>query len=73
MRPRLAPADGEVAHILEVDVDELLDRSKTRWTDRERDGIALRVPAFRAGAHEIWGATAMVLAEFLELLGWPGP
>jgi len=72
-RPRLAPADGEVAHILEVDVDELLDRSKTRWTDRERDGIALRVPAFRAGDHEIWGATAMVLAEFLALLGWSGP
>lgn len=23
--------------------------------------------------HYIWGATAMVLAEFLSLLGWAGP
>ena len=72
-RPFLTPADGEVAHILEAALGELLDRSKTVWTHRERDGIALDVPAFRIGDHEIWGATAMVLAEFLTLLGWPGP
>jgi hypothetical protein len=26
------------------------------------------VPAYAAGAHRIWGATAMILAEFLALL-----
>ena len=31
------------------------------------------VPAFLAGGEEIWGATAMVLAEFLTLLGWIPP
>jgi 8-oxo-dGTP pyrophosphatase MutT (NUDIX family) len=72
-RPRLAPADGEVAHILEVPLLELLDSSRTRWSNRTRDGIVLRVPAFCVGGHEIWGATAMVLAEFLTLLGWKGP
>ena len=40
-------------------------------TEREREGVALTVPAFRVADVEIWGATAMVLAEFLELLGWP--
>ena len=72
-RPRLTPADGEVAHILEVPLQELLDPSRTRWSNRTRDGIALRVPAFCVSGHEIWGATAMVLAEFLTLLGWKGP
>ena len=72
-RPRLTPADGEVAHILEVPLQELLDSSRTRWSNRTRDGIALRVPAFCVSGHEIWGATAMVLAEFLTLLGWKGP
>jgi len=72
-RPRLAPADGEVAHILEVPLLELLDSSRTRWSNRTRDGIVLRVPAFCVGGHEIWGATAMVLAEFLTLLGCKGP
>ena len=36
----------------------------------ERDGRRLVIPAFRVGGHEIWGATAMVLAEFLALLDW---
>jgi hypothetical protein len=32
--------------------------------------VAFRVPAFQIANVEIWGATAMVLAEFLALLGW---
>jgi 8-oxo-dGTP pyrophosphatase MutT (NUDIX family) len=69
-RPRLAAADGEVAHILEVGVDALLDPRHFASTDRERNGLALTIPAFHVGGREIWGATAMVLAEFLTLLGW---
>jgi 8-oxo-dGTP pyrophosphatase MutT (NUDIX family) len=71
-RPVLTPADAEVAHILEVAVDELLAPATLVSTVRERDGIRYQVPAFRIGGREIWGATAMVLAEFLALLGWPG-
>jgi hypothetical protein len=65
----LTPADAEVANILEVAVDELLDPANLVRTKRERDGVAYGVPAFRVCGHEIWGATAMVLAEFLALLG----
>jgi 8-oxo-dGTP pyrophosphatase MutT (NUDIX family) len=72
-RPTLAPIDGEVARILEVAVDELLDPATFVRTTRERDGIVLTVPAFHISGHEIWGATAMVLAEFLALLGWAAP
>jgi 8-oxo-dGTP pyrophosphatase MutT (NUDIX family) len=71
--PRLRPADGEVAHILEISVAELLHPNAVRRTERERDGIALSVPGFHVAEHEIWGATAMVLGEFLALLGWLGP
>jgi len=67
-RPMLAPADGEVARILEIDVDALLDPAHFVISERERDGFALTVPAFRVADVEIWGATAMVLAEFLALL-----
>jgi 8-oxo-dGTP pyrophosphatase MutT (NUDIX family) len=70
MRPSLAPADGEVARILEVPVDELLAPACVQTTQRERDGYLLTIPAFHVGDDEIWGATAMVLAEFLALLGW---
>jgi 8-oxo-dGTP pyrophosphatase MutT (NUDIX family) len=71
-RPLLTPADAEVAHILEVGVDELLDPATLVSTSRERDGIRYQVPGFHVGGREIWGATAMVLAEFLALLGWTG-
>lgn len=71
IRPMLTPSDGEVARILEVRVDELLNPEHFVTTERDRDGFALTVPAFRVADVEIWGATAMVLAEFLTLLGWP--
>ena len=70
-RPRLAPAFGEVARILEIDIDELLAPDCVVHTPRERDGVTFTVPGFHVQGVEIWGATAMVLAEFLSLLGWP--
>ena len=46
-------------------------RSRAPDLDRaDRDGRELTVPAFDLAGLEVWGATAMVLAEFLTLLGW---
>jgi 8-oxo-dGTP pyrophosphatase MutT (NUDIX family) len=70
-RPQLAPSDGEVARILEVDLDDLVNPARFGSIERERDGLVQAFPAFLVGGSEIWGATAMVLAEFLALLGWP--
>ena len=69
-RPILTAAHGEVARILEVAVDDLLNPALLGPAARERDGAPIMVPAFHVGGEEIWGATAMVLAEFLALLGW---
>jgi 8-oxo-dGTP pyrophosphatase MutT (NUDIX family) len=68
--PALAAHHGEVAAILEIDLDDLTDPAVLVERARVRDGVALTVPAFLVGGREIWGATAMVLAEFLTLLGW---
>ncbi len=69
-QPILRPSDGEVARILEVPVADLLADRHLRSTEQVRDGRPLTIPAFHVGGVEIWGATAMVLAEFLVLLGW---
>jgi 8-oxo-dGTP pyrophosphatase MutT (NUDIX family) len=69
-RQLLRPAQGEVARILEVAVDDLLDPRALVETEQSRDGHTLVVPGFHVGEVEIWGATAMILAEFLTLLGW---
>jgi 8-oxo-dGTP pyrophosphatase MutT (NUDIX family) len=71
-RPAFAPADGEVARILDVALDDLMAPGAVISTSRERDGRLVVAPAFRVAGAEIWGATAMVLAEFLVLLGWTG-
>jgi len=70
MRPTLQPSDREVARILEIALDDLLHPSSITSSVRERDGVSITVPAFYVASVEIWGATAMVLAEFLALLGW---
>jgi 8-oxo-dGTP pyrophosphatase MutT (NUDIX family) len=69
-RPHMHPADGEVARILELPLDAFLAPDSVQMTERTRDGRQVRVPLFAIGGVEIWGATAMVLAEFLALLGW---
>jgi 8-oxo-dGTP pyrophosphatase MutT (NUDIX family) len=72
-RPHLTPAQGEVARILEIPIADFLAPERFVRRPRERDGIVVSVPAFRMDDAEIWGATAMVLAEFLALLGWSSP
>ena len=74
-RPALLPSDGEVARILYVGVDELIDPRAIVETERARDAppgpappVTLVVPAFCVHGVEIWGATAMVLAEFLAIV-----
>jgi len=69
-RPILAAADGEVAKILTVAIDDLLADRHFRSTERQLEGRPRTVPLFHLQGEEIWGATAMVLAEFLALLGW---
>jgi 8-oxo-dGTP pyrophosphatase MutT (NUDIX family) len=72
-RPPLRPADAEVARILEVDLAVLCDPANIGWHAMHRDGTTRQVPAITVDCIRIWGATAMVLAEFLTLLGWAGP
>jgi len=69
--PSLTPADGEVARILEVSVSELCDPARRTSLRLSREGRDIVAPAFGIAGSNIWGATAMVLAEFLVLLGWP--
>ena len=71
--PILRPSDTEVARILEVPLSALLDPAVVEWRPMMRGRVPLIAPAFVIDDAVIWGATAMVLAEFLSLLGWKGP
>ena len=67
-RPDFRPQPEEVAEVLEVPVDHLLDAGTVRRETWTHEGGPYDVPFFAFGEHKIWGATAMVLAELLELL-----
>ncbi len=67
-RPDFRPSPLEVAEILEIPLDHLIDPQNTQtetWKIREVD---VEVPFYAFGEHKIWGATAMVLAELMEIV-----
>jgi 8-oxo-dGTP pyrophosphatase MutT (NUDIX family) len=67
-RPNFSPSPKEVAETIEVPLGHLLEtknRVEEMWTIR---GMSVSVPFYAFQEHKIWGATAMVLSEFLELL-----
>jgi 8-oxo-dGTP pyrophosphatase MutT (NUDIX family) len=67
--PVFRPDPREVAEVIEIPLGHLTDPS---WAWRETwlaGGRSLEVPFYAFGNHKIWGATAMILSEFLEILG----
>ncbi|MBN1217978.1 MAG: CoA pyrophosphatase [Anaerolineae bacterium] len=68
-RPRFRPDPKEVAELIEAPLKLLLNpatRQEEIWHLR-RIGQR-RVPFYRVYGHYVWGATAMILGEFLTLL-----
>jgi 8-oxo-dGTP pyrophosphatase MutT (NUDIX family) len=67
-RPPFQAAPDEVAEIVEVRLEDLRDASRIRTGTRIREGVAIEYPYFDLCGHHVWGATAMVLGEFISLL-----
>jgi len=68
-RPDFRPDPDEVDRILEFPLEELLDE----LNNQEKDitifpAINLRVPCFYVAGNVIWGATAMILNELIDVI-----
>ncbi len=78
-RPDFRVAEAEVERLIEVPLRVLLvpDAVQRESRLRERPPVVLMdVPYFAVDGAKVWGATAMILAEFLALLdevGLPSP
>lgn len=72
-RPDFRRAEWEVARILEVPIKHLQNEAivkRQKQTRKFADAtIEVDVPYFEIEGEKVWGATAMVLAEFLALIG----
>jgi 8-oxo-dGTP pyrophosphatase MutT (NUDIX family) len=66
--PEFRPAVHEVAKVIEVSIADLQDASSIRQGTRTREGVAIEYPYFDLKGHQVWGATAMILGEFICLL-----
>lgn len=67
--PHFKPDPTEVRSVLEIRLAHLRDpacRKREIWNIRNLD---VDVPFFLVGQHRIWGATAMMLAELLAVIG----
>ena len=72
-RPPFTLAADEVERLIELPVARLLQPDVIAWEQRMRTAIAAEevlvdVPYFAIGGAQVWGATAMVLAEFIAVL-----
>lgn len=67
-RPQFLPSPEEVAEVIEVPLDHLVDPQtvlREVWSLQNQD---YEVPFYLYEGYKIWGATAMVLAELVTIL-----
>jgi 8-oxo-dGTP pyrophosphatase MutT (NUDIX family) len=58
---------SEVDELIEVKVETLLHPDICTFANVEAKGGIYNVPVYDLGKHKIWGATAMILSEFLQV------
>jgi len=68
--PILSPDEREVESIIHFDIFQLLKDSILKTTDinLKKGFVRKDVPYFDINGHIVWGATAMMLSEFKEIL-----
>lgn len=70
-RPAFRIAEAEVERVIEAPLVQLRAPEAVRWEQRVRErppSVLMDVPFFDVDGARVWGATAMVLAEFLAVL-----
>ena len=65
--PEFLPDQSEVQYVIEVSLNKLLDPVLRDSETLYHHGRPVEAPFYRVGKDKIWGATAMMLSEFLQL------
>lgn len=66
--PTPNPSAGEVFEILPTRLADLLADGVIAQEEWELRGYKVQVPFFKLHGYQVWGATAMILSEFVALL-----
>ncbi len=71
-RPQFRPDPSEVQEIIESPLEVLLDASNKKVTSFTiPGGIKVSAPAFHLNGKILWGATAMMVSELLDMVTGP--
>ena len=62
------PSSIEIAEVVEIPLDVLRDPSSWRWDSRIEDGERVAVRSYGYQQHLVYGATAKILDQFLEVV-----
>jgi len=67
-RPAWQPSPDEVEQVLEIPLTELAATGARSAAVHRRGPLEFRAPHFALAGQQVWGATAMILSELLEVL-----
>jgi 8-oxo-dGTP pyrophosphatase MutT (NUDIX family) len=68
-RPAFVRDPKEVAEIIEIRIRDLIDpENRQKKKIKLSMGLSLKVPCYYINGNIIWGATAMILSEFTEIV-----
>jgi 8-oxo-dGTP pyrophosphatase MutT (NUDIX family) len=69
-KPSFFPQAAEVAEVVEIKIDDLAD---TRFRGEKKitlsNGMSVQTPYYDLHGKTVWGATAMIISEFMEVVG----
>lgn len=69
-KPDFKPDSSEVQYLITPTLQSLIDPENQRKEQFQLREGSMMVPYFSVGKEKIWGATAMILSEFIELIGY---
>jgi 8-oxo-dGTP pyrophosphatase MutT (NUDIX family) len=67
-RPVMSPNPEEVAEVLALSLDSLLDEGIKQEEERQFQNFRVKVPFYMVREHKVWGATAVMLSELEQRL-----
>ena len=68
VEPEWRPSAAEVARVVELPLDALLDPGAVGQTRIARGPLVFHAPCYSLGEHCIWGATSVILSELADVL-----
>ena len=67
LQPHFVRSEDEVEQIIEAPLSQLVDPNTLVFEDVESQTEGtIKVPLYRLGPHQVWGATAIMLGELIE-------